>query len=84
LPIEQTDLLLASVFYIKASIVKMVVVVVVTEMTESVARSRKAAATNRAHFEAWFVLIFRDITIRKVCERLIPWLCDSGSTYMEV
>jgi hypothetical protein len=35
------------------------------DMTESVARSGKAAAANYAHFEARFALIFRDITIRK-------------------
>jgi hypothetical protein len=41
-----------------------------TEMTKSVARSRKAAIANHAHFEERFALIFNDITIPKVCERL--------------
>jgi hypothetical protein len=35
-----------------------VIVVIATEMTESVVRSRKAAAANHAHFEARFALIF--------------------------
>jgi hypothetical protein len=44
---------------------------------------KKAADANHAHFETWFALIFRDITIQKVCETVRAWFlhpCDSDST----